>query len=93
MSGAGVTSTGVAFLTTTGATNQNGGNVSIVATNAVNLGGSITTTGGTAATGVGRNAGNVAISGAGITATTILANGSNGTPWPGAMAAMSMSAI
>lgn len=59
-------------------TNQNGGNVSITSTAAINLAGTIGTTGG-ASTTVGRNAGNVTLSaGTSVSTNAITANGSNG---------------
>ncbi|CAN4274719.1 Filamentous haemagglutinin, N-terminal [Methylophilaceae bacterium] len=77
LSGANVTST-VGGTIATVSTNQNGGNVIISSSAAINLAGSITTTGGAAAT-VGRNAGNVTLNaGTSVNTGAITANGSVG---------------
>ncbi len=67
-------------ITTTGASNADGGNVTIVAGGAVTVSGAITTSGGTVTAGnAGRKAGDVNITAAGITtSSTITTNGSNG---------------
>ncbi len=82
LSGASISGTGA--INTTGAANANGGNITITGSSAagsINLTGTMTTTGGTAAAGtVGRNAGNVTINGAGaVTTGAITASGSPGT--------------
>ena len=73
-----ITATGA--LNTTGGNNGAGGNVVLTSTGTLNINGAIATTGGTAnASSAGRNAGNVTISGAGVTsaaAGTITAGGS-----------------
>jgi len=81
LSGASINGTGT--INTTGAASANGGNIAITGTSttgSINLTGAMTTTGGTAAANsIGRNAGNVTITGAGaVTTGAITANGSNG---------------
>ena len=80
LSGVGVTSSVAGTITTTGLANGNGGNLTITATGAVNLAGTVTATGGAAAAGnPGGNGGIVSITGAtGVTTGTVTASGSNG---------------
>jgi hypothetical protein len=74
---AGNVTTGAA--TTTGAARGNGGNLTVTATNGAVIVGTVNTSGTVAAAGSsdGRNAGTVAITGAGVTTAAITANGSN----------------